>query len=380
MTILLRAHIREWRRMFTQWPVFSVLIGAAAIYAVFYPQPYLNEALRDVPIAVVDLDGTTASRDLIRRVDASADVAVAAIPPDADSARRLIYQRNIHGLVLIPKGFEREISHGRPSPIALYADAGYFLVYQRISNGVTGAARAMGAEVETARLVAGGIDPSVAETIVEPVRFTAVPLFNPQGGYATYLLPAAFVLILQQLLMIGAGLLGAIPDEKGEEPRGFGDVVSILLGRMSAQLILECPIFALYLIVLPHVYGVPRLGDPLDLAFAALPFAIAVCALGQIAATVFRGPAVVQLVLATMGLPFFFLSGFGWPASMMPEFVQAAARLVPSTAAIDALVRIGQLGATLPLVAATVSTLWGLAGGYLVLAIVLTARRSLGRR
>ena len=56
--------------------------SAVAIYAVFYPQPYLNEALRNVPIAVVDRDGTQASRDLARRVDATPDVAVAMLLPD----------------------------------------------------------------------------------------------------------------------------------------------------------------------------------------------------------------------------------------------------------------------------------------------------------
>ena len=48
----------EIRRIFTVKPAFSVLILGAAFYALFYPQPYLNEALRNVPIAVVDRDGT----------------------------------------------------------------------------------------------------------------------------------------------------------------------------------------------------------------------------------------------------------------------------------------------------------------------------------
>ena len=44
----------ELRRIFTVKPAFSVLVLGAIFYAFFYPQPYLNEALRDVPIAVVD--------------------------------------------------------------------------------------------------------------------------------------------------------------------------------------------------------------------------------------------------------------------------------------------------------------------------------------
>ena len=35
------------------------------------------------------------------------------------------------------------------------------------------------------------------------------PLFNPTGGYASYIVPAAFLLILQQTLFMGVASLGA---------------------------------------------------------------------------------------------------------------------------------------------------------------------------
>src|SRR5258708_22278506 len=69
----------EFRRIFALRPVFSVLIVGSAFYAVFYPQPYLNEALRNVPIAIVDGDGTSVSRELARRIDATSDIAVTLV-------------------------------------------------------------------------------------------------------------------------------------------------------------------------------------------------------------------------------------------------------------------------------------------------------------
>ena len=163
----------EFRRIFLLRPAFMVLVAATLIYAIFYPQPYINEALRDVPIAVVDQDGTTSSRDLARRIDATSDIAVAMVLPDLASAEREVHARRIHGILLIPKYFERDLLHGRPSPIALYADASYFLVYQRISGGVSAAAREF------------AIDAAPAGAAGETMPLTAVPLFNPQGGYAT---------------------------------------------------------------------------------------------------------------------------------------------------------------------------------------------------
>lgn len=180
--------------------MFSVLVLGVAIYTVFYPQPYLAEALRNIRIAVVDQDGTTASRDLARRIDATSDVAIAMVLPDLPSAEREVFKRTISGVLVIPKDFEGDLLHGRPSPVALYADASYFLIYQRISGGISAVAQALGSEIETARLIGIGVDPNIAGAVTAPIRLTAVPLFNPQGGYATYLLPAAFVLIVQQTL------------------------------------------------------------------------------------------------------------------------------------------------------------------------------------
>ncbi|MGA1858331.1 ABC transporter permease [Azospirillum sp. 11R-A] len=361
----------ELRRIFTVRPVFSVFILAAAIYAVFYPQPYLTEALRNVPIVVVDRDGTSSSREMIRRLDATSDVSVALVLPDLPSAQRAVYERAVSGILLIPGNFERDLLHGRPSPVALYADASYFLIYQRIAGAISAVARTLGAEVESARLVAAGVDPALAGAVVDPMPLTAVPLFNPQGGYATYLLPAAFILILQQLLLIGTGLLGTIPDPS--RPRA-GPLATVT-GKYMAYLVPAALILPFYLIALPYLYGIPRLGSPATVLLFALPFALAVNGLGLIASAVFRTPLAVQLATAAVGLPFFFLAGFSWPQESMPDAVRLVARLLPSTSAIDGLVRVAQLGAPLSEVAEPFLTLWALAGLYGAIAVALAARR-----
>ena len=59
----------------------------------------------------------------------------------------------------------------------------------------------------------------------------------------------------------------------------------------------------------------------------------------------------------------FFLSGFAWPVEAIPAHLNALAQLIPSTAAIDGLVRVTQMGATLPEIAPILWHLWALAAG-----------------
>lgn len=372
MTPILAVCKEELGRILTLKPVRSVLIIAMLVYAVFYPQPYLNEALRDVPIALVDQDGSTASRDFARRLDASPDVTVAINLPDLPSAERAIFTRDLYGILVIPRDFEQELLHGRASPVALYADASYFLMYQRIAGGVSAVARTLGAEVETARLVAIGVDPALAGAAVDPLPLTAVPLFNPQSGYATYLLPAALVLILQQLLLIGTGLLGTLPRPHPGVAAGPAARVG---GRLLAYLCLQALVVPFYLVVLPWLYGIPRLGSPLLILIVAAPFVLAVGSLGQVVAGLFRQSLLVQLAATSIGLPFFFLAGFAWPGEAMPAPLRLLAELVPSTSAIEALVAVGQLGAGLADVRMPFLVLWGLAGFYGLVAVVMEHRR-----
>jgi ABC-2 type transport system permease protein len=374
----------ELRRIFALRPVFSVLVVGSVFYAVFYPQPYLNEALRNVPIAIVDGDGTSVSRELARRIDATSDIAVTLVLPDLVSAEREVYARNIFGILVIPKNFERDLLHDRASPIALYADASYFLMYQRVSGGVAAVAQTLGAEVEATRLIGIGVDPALASAASDPMQLTAVPLFNPQGGYATYVLPGAFVLILQQILLIGVGLLGTLPGADPAEnttddapPGPFATVV----GKMLAYLLIEAIILPLYLIALPYLYGLPRLGGVIPILVFAVPFVLSVSGLGLVVAAIFKNPLSVQLVLAAIGLPFFYLAGFAWPTEVIPPAVHVASLLVPSTSAINGFTRLAQLGAPLADVRDEFLMLWGLTLFYGSVAWMLEAgKRRQNRR
>ena len=298
--------------------------------------------------------------------------------PDVPTAEREVYARSVFGILLIPQHFERDLLHGRPSPIALYADASYFLMYQRMSGAVTAVSRTLGTNFEITRLVGLGVDPPVAAAATDPMPFIAVPLFNPQGGYATYILPAAFVLILQQTLLIGVGLLGTLPGRlvpAAPARRRFGDLafdsIATVGGKLLAYLTVEALIVTIYLVGLPYLYGIPRLGSVATILAFALPFTLAVGGLGLMVAATFRNPLAVQLVFAAIGLPFFFLAGFAWPTEAMPTAVRWLAQLLPSTFAIDGLVDVAQLGASLSDVRSEFLGLWLLAAIYACIAVII---------
>ncbi len=92
------------------------------------------------------------------------------------------------------------------------------------------------------------------------------PLLNLTGGDASYVVPAAFILILQQTLFLGAATVGGVAYEQGgSKGRNWRAGPRAILGQALAHFCLAMPGIALYLIILPRIYGFSTLGNLLDL-------------------------------------------------------------------------------------------------------------------
>jgi ABC-2 type transport system permease protein len=92
--------------------------------------------------------------------------------------------------------------------------------------------------------------------------------------------------------------------------------------------------------------------------------------MGQAAGAWFKNPETPTLIFVGTSLPQFFLTGFSWPREAIPKPVLAAGYVFPSDFAIDGIVRIDQLGASLSEVVHDWRGLWLLAIVYFLLAVI----------
>jgi ABC-2 type transport system permease protein len=195
-----------------------------------------------------------------------------------------------------------------------------------------------------------------------PAEVLLQPIFNPVGGYASYVVPAAFILILQQLLLTGASLLTVVA-----LAQPVGGAFSSVLGRGVAHLTIFLPALALYLIVLPRFYGF-SLGQPLQLLVFASLFTLATSFMGQAAGAWFKNPETPTLIFLGTSLPQF--CGFLLAPRSHSQEGAACGLHLPSNFAIDGIVRIDQLGASLWEAVRDWRGLWTLAIIYFVLAVM----------
>jgi ABC-2 type transport system permease protein len=369
------AFIAEWRRVLALRGAFILLVLAPLVYGVYYPQPYLNQILRKIPIAVVDNDLSELSRRIVETLDASGAVSVTVRADTFPQARAALDRGDAFAVVGIPPGTERDVLKGTVVHIPIYADATYLFIFRTTASGIGVAINTLSSELAAGGARTDGSLVKAALASASPADVLLQPIFNPVGGYASYVVPAAFILILQQLLLTGASLLTVVA-----LAQPTGRAFSSVLGRGVAHLTIFLPALALYLVVLPRFYGFSTLGQPLQLLALASLFTLATSFMGQAAGAWFKNPETPTLIFLGTSLPQFFLTGFSWPREAIPQGVQPVGWIFPSNFAIDGMVRIDQLGASLWEVARDWRGLWVLAVIYFALAVIsvfLVKRRRL---
>jgi ABC-2 type transport system permease protein len=358
------AFAAEWRRVLGMRSAFSLLFLAPLIYGIYYPQPYLNQILRKLPISVVDNDLSDLSHQIVETLDASGALSVVVRARTLADAHAAIDRGEAFAAVEIPPGAERDMLKGITVHIPIYADATYLFMFRSTASGVATAIGNLTSELVSRGARSDGSLVKAKLASSSPADVLLQPIFNPVGGYASYVVPAAFILILQQTLLIGAGMLTGTALARG------GSALAGVLGRGFAHLTIYLPALALYVIVLPRIYGFSTLGHlPQILALAAV-FLLATSFLGQAVGAWFTRPENATILLLATSLPQFFMAGFAWPREAIPDVALAFGRLFPADSAIDGLVRINQLGASIWEVAHDWLALWCLMIGYFVLAVI----------
>ncbi len=375
-----QAFAAQARAIFTDGGALLLLVAAPVLYSAFYPLPYLRGVVRDVGLGVVDLDHSAMSRQLARWLAAHPNVSAQAFDSAATGAAAL-RAGHLGALLVLPAGMERDLLHGATVTLPLMADAGYFLVYRQALGAVLETAGTLGAQIQVGRSLAAGRPLESALAARDPHPLVVRQMFNPTGNYRPYIVPAVYVLILQQTLLIGLCLLAGTARERGQvagagPPSHAAAVAPPLLGR-TAFLVALYALHALYFFGWSALlFDLPAGGSARHLFQLLVPFLIASAFLGIALGALFREREQAFGWLLFTSLPLLFVSGSIWPVEAMPGWMPWFAGLFPSTPAIRGVLALVAMDAPWDSVARHAVHLWLLAGLFAVPAYFAQRRAS----
>ncbi|SHO46761.1 ABC transporter permease [Desulfopila aestuarii] len=370
--------INELRAIFFNRSIVLTVFGGVIFYSFLYPLPYSQQVPREQKVVVVNLDESQLSRKLERMVDATPQVELSERAYSVEEAEKLFLEKRLAGILVIPENFYRDLLLGHQPTLSFAGDASYILVYSTVLEGMLGAGGTMSAEVKVTRMVMSGQAMALAAEQYSAIRLNSRPAFNETMGYVNYIVPAVFILILHQTLIIGVGLLGGGQNKKRLDGEGGYWLQASPLKLLMVRALIFAAIYwilSLYYFGFCFVYyGVPHLADAAELHLLLLPFLLSAAMLGICIGAVLPRCELATLIVLLTSMPLVFGAGFVWPTVAIPAPIATILNMVPVVPAIQGFLRLNQMGADFQAIIPLWKQLWLLAGGYGFLAWLLLHR------
>ena len=281
--------------------------------------------VKDIPIAIVDADRSTASRDLIRRFETSANFKIVAMPGSTNEIDSYLDRGEAWMALSIPPDYGRQVASGRPTTIQLVADG-----TDSNSTGV-----AMG----YAQTLIGGYIQDQAEAampgapVTQLVRPEIRVWFNARLESRDFMIPGIVALLL---LVITTNLSAmAIVREKEVGTLEQLNVTplarwELIAGKLLPYAFIGIIDVVLVLIVAIYWFEVPMRGSIPLLFGMCLIYLLSTLGLGLFVSTISQTQqqAMMTTIFFFM-MPMLYLSGFIFPIENMPKWIQPFTYLIP---------------------------------------------------
>ena len=355
--------------------ILIFIIFVPLCYPLLYSYVYTNEVVREVPFAVIDDNNSSSSREFIRKMDATPDAKLVAHCNSVEEARQLLKESKIYGVVHIPKTFTYDIWRGEQTTVGLYCSMSSLLYYKALLLAANNVSLDMNRDIKVEQHLhpTSREDEKISRM---PIEYDYVSLYNPQSGFAAFLIPPVLMLIIQQTLFLGIGMSMGNQREKClarmlPKRKWYRRPFDIVTGKAIFY-------FMLYLLMAIYMYtavtrwfGLPNLGDYYVFLQFIVPYILACIFMAMVLSVlVYRREDCIMLFVF-LSVPLLFMSGISWPGSEIPTIWKYVSWLFPSTFGMNGYLRIMGTGASIADIRNEYIGLWCQVVVYATLACIM---------
>ncbi|MDP3399047.1 MAG: ABC transporter permease [Bacteroidales bacterium] len=366
----------ELWHIFRDKGVILIFFVAGIAYPLLYNGIYNNESIYEIPIAVVDQSNSAQSGKFLRKLNATQEVKISKRCLNMEEAKALFMEGKVHGIVFIPSDYHLKLARMEQATISIYNDMSSFLYYKGLMMATNYTMLDELRSIQINRYNAAGIGGEQAEQLVEAIPGNDVALYNPGGGFASFLLPALLILIIHQTLFFGIGMMAGTAREESRTHSQIPDhlhgkgIYKVVFGKAFAYFLLYIPITAYIVGFIPKFFNLPHIGNIWTLFSFMVPFLLAAIFFSMTVSVFVKNRETGLITFLFFTVILLFLSGFSWPRQNMPDVWRWISYLFPSTRGIQGYIKINTLGANLSQVRFEYIQLWLQAGFYLLTASV----------
>jgi drug efflux transport system permease protein/drug efflux transport system ATP-binding protein len=285
-----------------------------------------------IPAAIVDLDRTLDSREMLDRFRQARTFDVREELPSLQALEASIVAGRIKAGICAPAGFARRLRRGEEAELLVLIDGAHSSEASAAINVSQSLALFTGRRVKS---VSWDVrDLRQVPPSVPLVNIAAKPrlLFNPNLRSANFFVPGLVGIILQLITT----LLTAFSIVREREHGTFEQLMvsplgawSLLLGKLAPYAMIAVVETVFVLTVMVFVFQVPIAGSLTALAVLAALFSVTSLSLGVIISTFARNQSEAMQMAFLIMLPSILLSGFVFPLESIPRPIYPLTFLIP---------------------------------------------------
>lgn len=302
--------------MMLMLPVVQLLLFGYAI----------NTDVRHIPTVVLDDDRSAASRDFVRRLEATGFYDVRGNVTSYEEIDRLLLSGEARVALVVPPRWSSDVVRGRSAHLQLIADGSDPQIVASATNTAASLAAARSAEILAVRMGRGGA--------VEPLTLEPNIRYNQDLRTAVYIVPGLVGVILTMTMVMLTAMALARERERGTlEQLIVSPVrrVELVVGKIVPYIAIGYVQMSLVLAVGRFVFDVRVAGSLALLFVLAFVFIAANLAIGLFFSTLAKTQQQAMQMSFFFLLPNILLSGFMFPFEAMPAPARAISQCLPLT-------------------------------------------------
>ncbi len=312
-----------------------ILLGAPILYAFFYPLPYQHAVVDNIPMVIWDAQQSATSRAWIHELDSHPKLQITEVIAGEPDETFWLQQNTAQAFLHIPADADQRIAHQQQVILPYGGKADNFLVYSTSMRAIAETLQHINQQSSEKSFFTVEGNGITAAQLSEPIALNITPLFNEHASYMQYLVPAVFILIVQQVIMIALGMHWGY---RFEMKRPIGHPIGVWLAHVSIYLLSGLALILFFFRLILPAQGVVMQGSGMQLLSVAIPFLLAVIGFAMVVSIGFREQESAIVWLLPLAVPFLLLAGASWPSFAMANWAQTIAPWIPSTWGVNAVI------------------------------------------
>jgi ABC-2 type transport system permease protein len=175
-------------RILSKNPIYGFCMIVFPIAVMFFFTSLMDEGLpQRLPIGIVDLDNTSTTRSIIRRLDGFQNSQIVANYPSVAEARHAMQQNDIYAFLYIPKGTTDDLLASRQPKVSYYYSYASVMAGSLLMKDLKTISTLGSAAVGQATMRAKGYTDEQIMAFLQPIRVDLHQVANPWTNYNAYL-------------------------------------------------------------------------------------------------------------------------------------------------------------------------------------------------